>query len=150
MTLIHCPHTWRRGQRYKSKLLHPEPVLSTATPSYSEWFSMTISKTVLVFFQASCFLSKNSGGGPHKWVCMNFELQYLLSLFSNSHSWECSWVQSGHTAFTQGFALIKALSYHMNMQGIKYQERLLAKFIKICEWLCLGTFWQSSSNSPTH
>lgn len=49
MTLIHCLHTRRRGKRYESKLLHPEPVLSTATPRYPEWFSMPISKTVLVF-----------------------------------------------------------------------------------------------------
>lgn len=99
MTLIHCLHTWKGGKRWKSKLLHPEPVLSAATPSCPEWFSMPIPMTVLVFSRASGFLPKSSGGGfaashssitaqmggpghgcsPHKWACMDLELQYLLS-----------------------------------------------------------------------
>lgn len=168
MTSIHCLHTRRKGKWYKCKLLHPEPVLSIATSWYPEWFSIPISKTVLFFSELVGFLSKNSGGGlaashsritaqirkpghgssPHAWACTDCVLQRLPSPVSNSALWECSCVQSGHTAFTQDFALIKAC--HMNMQGSKYQERLLAKFIKICEWLCLGTFWQSSSSSPTH
>lgn len=151
MTLIHCLHTQRGGKQYKSKVLHPEPVLSTATPRYPEWFSMPISTILLVFselvissqrtleeellFLTPSITAQMGGPGhgcsPHAWACMDFELQHPLSPVSNSASWECSCVQSGHTAFTQGFALMKAC--HMNMQGSKYQERLLAKFVKICE-----------------
>lgn len=151
MTLIHCLHTLRQSEQCKSKLLHPKPVLSTATASYPEWFSMPISRSIFVSFQASGFLSKNSGGGlagphssitaqmgapgrgclPREWAHTDCKLQHLHSPVSNSASWECSCVQPGHTAFAQGFVLIKAC--HMNIQGSKYQERLLAKFIKICE-----------------
>ena len=55
-------------------------------------------------------------------ICM---AQFQTLLPRNAH------VCSLEMLSLQGFVLIKA--YHMNMQESKHQERLLAKFIKICE-----------------
>lgn len=88
MTLIHCLHTRRGGKQYTSKLLHPKPMLSTATPSYPEQFSTPISKSVLVFLQASGFLSKTSGGGLAAPASLpRWGAQAMGACCTNGHIW---------------------------------------------------------------
>lgn len=48
----------------------------------------------------------------------------------------CAGSCSLETLLLQVFVLIKARD--MNMQDSKHHGRLLAKFIRICEWLCRG------------
>lgn len=115
-------HTLRWGKRYRSKPLHPQPVLSIATPSYPEWFNMPISRSVCFFFpswwlplkepcrrtccsspQHHCPLGRwpDCGCSPRDWAHTDFELHHLHGPVSNSASQECLHMRPENTAFTR-------------------------------------------------
>lgn len=68
-------------------------------------------------------------GAHGPWAAASQSVVQLQTLFPG-----CTHACSLETLCSQVFVQIKSL--HMNMQESNHQERLLAKFIKFCEWLC--------------
>lgn len=145
------------GRLVIPKKTHPQSVLSTETPYYPR--IRPISRSVFLFFiffpRVDGFHTECSGegfrasqpssvthlgwgqtvdahwvtGAHGPWAAASQSVVQLQTLFRG-----CTHACSLETLCSQVFVQIKSL--HMNMQESNHQERLLAKFIKFCEWLC--------------